>query len=113
MFKFDFVDLTAATPKEESSLSKDEIIRRNADAFRQALAAFRAKNPDVVLEGFNGFGGTLESTSSPFPFKEPVESTLAERTGRAVLGRSAARRRAGDELLARDGHLQRPPCTAV
>jgi hypothetical protein len=107
MFKFDFVDLTAATPKEESSLSKDEIIRRNADAFRQVLAAFRAKNPDVVLEGFNGFGGTLESTSSPFPFKEPVESTLAERTGRAVLGRS------GDELLARDGHLQRPPGTAV
>jgi hypothetical protein len=73
MFKFDFVDLTAATPRAEASLSKDEIIRRNADALRLALAAFRAKNPDVVLEGFNGFGGTLESTSYPFPFKDPMD----------------------------------------
>lgn len=73
MFKFDFVDLTAATPKAEATLSKDEIIRRNTDAFRNALAAFRAKNPDVVIEGFNGFGGTLDSTSYPFPFKDPVD----------------------------------------
>jgi hypothetical protein len=73
MFKFDFVDLTAATPKAEASLTKDEIIRRNGGALRQALAAFRAKNPDVVLEGLNGFGGTLESTSYPFPFKDPVD----------------------------------------
>lgn len=73
MFKFDFVDLTAATPKAEATLSKDEIIRRNTDAFRNALAAFLAKNPDVVIEGFNGFGGTLDSTSYPFPFKDPVD----------------------------------------
>lgn len=73
MFKFDFVDFTAATPKTEATLSKDEIIRRNTDAFRNALAAFRAKNPDVVIEGFNGFGGTLDSTSYPFPFKDPVD----------------------------------------
>ncbi|WP_348269163.1 hypothetical protein P8936_08555 [Edaphobacter paludis] len=73
MFKFDFVDLTVATPKDEATLTKAEIVRRNATAFRNALAAFRTQHPDVVLEGFNGFGGVLDSTSYPFPFKDPVD----------------------------------------
>lgn len=73
MFKFDFVDITAATPKDEATLTKAEIVRRNTTAFRAALAAFRTQHPDVVLEGFNGFGGVLDSTSYPFPFKDPVD----------------------------------------
>lgn len=73
MFKFDFVDLTAATPKDEAKLTKAEIMQRNATAFRNALAEFRAQHPDVVFEGFNGFGGVLDSTSYPFPFKDPVD----------------------------------------
>lgn len=73
MFKFDFVDMTAATPKDEATLTKAEIVQRNTTAFRNALAAFRAQHPDVVLEGFNGFGGVLDSTSYPFPFKDPVD----------------------------------------
>jgi hypothetical protein len=73
MFKFDFVDLTAATPHDEATLTKAEIVQRNTTAFRNALAAFRAQHPDVVLEGFNGFGGVLDSTSYPFPFKDPVD----------------------------------------
>lgn len=73
MFKFDFVDLTAATPKDAATLSKAEIVRRNTTAFRNALAKFRTQHPDVVLEGFNGFGGVLDSTSYPFPFKNPVD----------------------------------------
>jgi hypothetical protein len=73
MFLFDFADMTAATPKTEASLSKQEIVKRNTDALRQALAAFRQKNPDVVLEAFNGFGGDMDSTYYRFPFKEPVD----------------------------------------
>jgi hypothetical protein len=73
MFKFDFVELTAATPHAEATLTKDEIIRRNSDAFRNALAKFRAKNPDVVLEAFNGFGGDMDSTYYLFPFQKPVD----------------------------------------
>jgi hypothetical protein len=73
MFLFDFADLTAATPASEAKLSKEEIVRRNSDAFREALAAFRRKNPDVVLEAFNGFGGTMDSTYYSFPFKDPVD----------------------------------------
>lgn len=73
MFLFDFADLTAATPQSEAKLTKEEIIRRNSLALREALEAFRRRNPDVVLEAFNGFGGVMDSTYYPFPFKDPVD----------------------------------------
>jgi hypothetical protein len=72
-FKFDFVELAAATPEDETKLTKDEIRRRNGDALRAALQKFRERNKDVILEAFNGFGGDLDSTSSPFPFHDPVD----------------------------------------
>jgi hypothetical protein len=73
MFLFDFADLTAATPQFAATLSKQEIIRRNSLALRDALEAFRRRNPGVVLEAFNGFGGVMDSTYYPFPFKDPVD----------------------------------------
>jgi hypothetical protein len=73
MFKFDFVDFTAATPNAEATQSPEEIYSRNVDAFRAALQNFRQKNPNVVLVAFNGFGGDIESTASPFPFQHPID----------------------------------------
>jgi hypothetical protein len=73
MFLFDFADLTAATPSAEATLSKEEIVRRNSAALRDALIRFREKNRDAVLEAFNGFGGVMDSTFYPFPFKDPVD----------------------------------------
>jgi hypothetical protein len=73
MFKFDFVDLTAATPATTARLSKAEIVERNATAFRDALRAFRKKNPDAVLIAFNGFGGDLDNTVDPLPFHDPTD----------------------------------------
>ena len=73
MFKFDFVDLTAATPDDEAKLTKEEIRARNSNALRAALQKFRTRNKDVVLEAFNGFGGDLDTTSSPLPFRDPVD----------------------------------------
>lgn len=73
MFLFDFADLTASTPASEATLTKDEIVRRNSAALRDALVRFRRKNRDVVLEAFNGFGGMMDSTYYPFPFKDPVD----------------------------------------
>jgi hypothetical protein len=73
MFKFDFVDLTAATPATAAKRSKAEIKERNADAFRTALRAFRQKNPEAVLIAFNGFGGDLDMTSTQLPFREPTD----------------------------------------
>ena len=73
MFLFDFADLTAATPHAEATMTKQEIIQRNSDALRHALAAFRRKNPGVILEAFNGFGGDMDSTYYAFPFKDPLD----------------------------------------
>jgi hypothetical protein len=73
LFKFDFVDFTAAPPDVEASMSKEEIRARNETAFRDALRNFREKNPGVVLVAFNGFGGDLEMTAGPFPFRSPID----------------------------------------
>jgi hypothetical protein len=78
MFKFDFADFSAATPQAEKTQSADEIRARNVTAFREALRKFRQKNPDVVLVAFNGFGGDLEYTSGPFPFRNPVDTRWLE-----------------------------------
>lgn len=73
MFLFDFADMTAATPREAATMTKQEIIEHNSDALRHALVAFRRKTPGVVLEAFNGFGGVMDTTTYPFPFKTPVD----------------------------------------
>lgn len=73
MFKFDFVDFGAAVPATEKIQTPQEIQTRNVTAFRDALKAFRQKNPGVVLVAFNGFGGDVESTAGPFPFHNPED----------------------------------------
>ena len=73
MFKFDFAYFDAATAETQKKMTPEEIRTKNETALREALAKFRAKNPDVMLVGFNGFGGDLESTAGPFPFKNPVD----------------------------------------
>jgi hypothetical protein len=73
MFKFDFVDLSAATPATAARLSKAEIKERNAAAFREALRVFREKNPEAVLLAFNGFGGDLDNTVDRLPFRDPTD----------------------------------------
>jgi hypothetical protein len=73
MFKFDFVDFGAATPASEKAQTPEEIHSKNETAFREALKKFRARNPGVVLVAFNGFGGDVESTAGPFPFRNPVD----------------------------------------
>lgn len=65
LYKFDFANFTAATP-EFAGLPRDEIIRRNETAWRTALAAFRARHPDVILQAYNGYGGDRQATWMPF-----------------------------------------------
>lgn len=73
MFKFDFVDFNAATPDTEKKFTPEQIREKNESSFREALKGFRQKHPDIVLEAFNGFGGDVESTGGPFPFRNPVD----------------------------------------
>jgi hypothetical protein len=73
MFKFDFAYFDAATAETQKKLKPEEIREKNETAFRDALAKFRAKNPEVMLVAFNGFGGDMESTAGPFPFKNTLD----------------------------------------
>jgi len=73
MFKFDFAYFDAATAERQKTMKPEEIRTRNEAALREALAKFRAKNPNVMLVAFNGFGGDVESTAGPFPFHNPVD----------------------------------------
>ena len=73
MFKFDFVNFSAATPADEATESKAEIKEHNVTAFREALRAFRRKNPEAVLLAFNGFGGDMDDTEGPMPFQNPTD----------------------------------------
>jgi hypothetical protein len=74
MFKFDFADFTVAAAGDEGRLSPEAIRARNVAAFRQAMLAFRRRNPDAVLVAFNGFGGDLGSTATALPFADPVDA---------------------------------------
>ena len=73
MFKFDFLDLYAATPATAAKLSREEIKRRNAAALREALGKFRQRNPEAVLIAFNGFGGDVDNTFEKLPFHDATD----------------------------------------
>ena len=96
MYKFDFVDFDATAPSSDPAYSRQEIHRRNEEAFRAALKKFRAKNPDVMLVAFNGFGGDMESTAGHFPSATRSISAgwkCLIRSIRATPGRRTCRKR--------------------
>jgi hypothetical protein len=66
LFKFDFANMGAASPSELSRLGKKEVERLNVDAWRNALCAFRKRNPEVLLIAYNGYGGETSDTSPGF-----------------------------------------------
>jgi hypothetical protein len=66
LFKFDFAYFEAATADAKAKYSPDEIKEKNKAAFMQMLQKFRAKHNDILIVGYNGFGGVLDNTYTPF-----------------------------------------------
>ncbi|MFI5161658.1 MAG: hypothetical protein ACHQHN_10300 [Sphingobacteriales bacterium] len=66
LFKFDFAYFEAVTPAMKDKFSKDEILEKNKVAFIQMLQNFRKANPDILITGYNGFGGSMDNTYTPF-----------------------------------------------
>ena len=66
MFKFDFAYFDAATASARGNTLPAEIEALNKAAFIQAIKKFRAKNPEIIFIGYNGFGGDMENTTAPF-----------------------------------------------
>ena len=69
LFKFDFAYFEAVTPAAKDKFTPEEIKEKNKVAFMQMLQAFRARNADVLITGYNGFGGDMENTFTPFDKK--------------------------------------------
>ncbi len=69
LFKFDFAYFEAVTAALKPKFSPEEIKEKNKTAFMKMLQDFRAKNNDVVITGYNGFGGDMENTFTPFDKK--------------------------------------------
>ncbi|MDX2196699.1 MAG: hypothetical protein NW207_09800 [Cytophagales bacterium] len=55
LMKLDFVALWAAKAGDETKYTELQIRKMNEDALYAALTAFRKKNPEVVMIGYNGF----------------------------------------------------------
>jgi len=73
LFKFDFAYFEAITPAMKDKFTKDEVIEKNKVAFMQMLQAFRRKNPDILVTGYNGFGGNMDNTYTPFSKTQSID----------------------------------------
>jgi hypothetical protein len=65
-FKFDFANFSVSDKDSGEAYSKSEIEEMNKSAFIDALKQFRQKNPDLLVISYNGFGGEMSNTYSPF-----------------------------------------------
>jgi hypothetical protein len=66
LFKFDFAYFNAVTSSGKGKFSIEEIEEKNKRAFMTMLKQFRQKNPSILFTGYNGFGGDMEDTETPF-----------------------------------------------
>ena len=66
MFKFDFAYFDAATEAAKRNTLAADIEEMNKRTFIQAIKKFRTKNPEVIFIAYNGFGGDMENTVTPF-----------------------------------------------
>jgi len=65
-FKFDFAYFEAATEAAKQAHLPEVIEEMNKLALMDMLKQFRIKNQDVLIVGYNGFGGDMENTFTVF-----------------------------------------------
>jgi len=73
LFKFDFAYFEAVTPAMKDKFTPDEVLEKNKVAFMEMLQLFRYKNRDVLITGYNGFGGNMDNTYTPFSKTPPID----------------------------------------
>jgi hypothetical protein len=66
VFKFDFANLGAAPASKVARLGSAEIVRLNTEAWRNALVAFRKRDPEAILIAYNGYGGDTSDSGVKF-----------------------------------------------
>jgi hypothetical protein len=74
MFKLDFANFMATTPKLEGKISLDEIYLKNTNALKKILKEFKRACPEAVILAYNGYElipGYITNTS--FPIKKGID----------------------------------------
>ena len=86
MFKFDFMNLGAATPALERTMLPSEIRTANTAALISNLKRFREEHPEVVLLAYNGFeephwhrGAVYHAQSNTsLPYRKTIDAKWLE-----------------------------------
>lgn len=73
MFKFDFMNMQAATPEIERTLLPSEIRAMNQGHLLAGLKSFRQQHPEVVLLAYNGFEEYPTQNDTTSPFRKSVD----------------------------------------
>jgi len=55
LFKLDFADFTAVTPRFERTLTEEEVYGKNIEVLRGLLRRFRSRFTDAVILAYNGY----------------------------------------------------------
>lgn len=79
MFKLDFANFRAITPRLEGKLTEDEVYLENTRALKKILTTFRKVCPEAVILAYNGYElipGYLTNTS--YPIKKGVDPSWLE-----------------------------------
>ena len=77
-FKWDFLQLKAATASIQQSLLPSEIRARNVSALRDGLIALRRDCPEVLLLGYNGLEEADTMSGTDLPLRKTVDTRWLE-----------------------------------
>lgn len=78
LYKFDFMNFHAAPPALQETMLPSEIRRLNEQAFAAGLKALRARCPELVLIGYNGFEEASTQNSTAQPFRKTISTHWLE-----------------------------------
>lgn len=79
LFKLDFANFRAVTPRLASSFSEEEIYRKNVQALKQIFRNLRSRFSDIIILAYNGFElvpNYISNTS--YPLRRGIDSSWLE-----------------------------------
>ena len=79
MFKLDFANFRAVTPRLEGKYTEDDIYLKNTSALKEILKTFKSNSPEAVILAYNGYElipGYITNTS--LPIKKGIDPSWLE-----------------------------------
>jgi len=79
MFKLDFANFRATTPRLEGKLTEDDVYLKNVTTLKEIIRTFRRVCPDAVILAYNGYElipGYITNTS--YPIKRGIDPSWLE-----------------------------------